>query len=134
MDAQLFIWAIFGHCAGDYWLQTKNMALNKSAIGWKGLRTCLLHSAIYALAVCLFVWSSNLFLWLAIFISHFILDRWSLAGLWLKFIKGRTFEGAFTSQDKFREFDISFTSLVYAVVDNSFHLFVVWLLIFYGVV
>ena len=127
--AELFILALLGHLIGDYLLQTKHMALNKSAKGWGGIKTCSIHVLIYTTSVCLMLWMFNVWVWLAIFIPHWIIDRWSLASLWLKLIKGRTFEEAYLSKDHYREFDIAFTSLVYAVVDSTFHLLSLWLVI-----
>ncbi|MBI4708793.1 MAG: DUF3307 domain-containing protein [Candidatus Portnoybacteria bacterium] len=135
MAAELFIWALFGHFAGDYWFQTKKMALNKMEPGWRGIGICYLHSTIYAVAVYFSLWAvCDLFIFLVVLHSHWIIDRVLLASLWLKLIRGRTFESAFNSRDVLREFDISFTSLVYAVVDSSFHLLVLWLLINYWII
>lgn len=127
--AELFILALLGHLIGDYLFQTKHMALNKSAKGWSGIKTCSWHVWIYTLSVSLMLWVPNLWVLPAIFIPHWVIDRWSLASVWLKLIKGRTFEAAYLSKDQYREFDIAFTSLVYAVVDNTFHLLSLWLVI-----
>jgi len=127
--AELFVLALLGHLIGDYLLQTKNMALNKSAKGWRGIKTCSLHVLIYTASVCLMLWTLNIWIWLAIFIPHWIIDRWSFASVWLKLIKGRTFEDAYLSKDKYREFDIAFTSIVYTVTDNTFHFLSLWLVV-----
>ncbi len=127
--AEFFVLAFLGHLIGDYLLQTKYMALNKSAKGWSGIKTCSLHVLIYTVAVCLMLWTLNVWMGLAIFIPHWVIDRWSLASAWLKIIKGRTFEAAYLSKDQYGEFDIAFTSLVYAVVDNTFHLLSLWLVV-----
>src|SRR3989338_6231376 len=100
--AELFILALLGHLIGDYLLQTKHMALNKSAKGWGGIETCSWHVLVYTASVCLMFWTLNVWVGLAIFIPHWIMDRWSLASVWLKFIKGRTFEAAYTSEDQYR--------------------------------
>ena len=126
---ELFIAAFLGHLIGDYLLQTKYMALNKSGEGWRGFRTCTWHVLIYTASICLMLWNADAVLVLAVFLPHWITDRWALASLWLKLIKGRTFEDAYLSQDKYREFDIAFTSMVYAVVDNTFHLLSLWFVI-----
>ena len=68
----------------------------------------------------LFLWSTNPWVFVAVFVPHWIIDYWSLGLTWLKLIKGRTFEDA---NDKF---DVAFTCLVYAVVDNTFHLLCLW--------
>jgi membrane-associated HD superfamily phosphohydrolase len=123
---ELFIYGIFGHLVGDYLLQPKKMALNKSAKTWKGFSICILHSLIYTASIFIVIWRFNLLAVILIFVSHFIIDYWSLGQIWLKLIKGRTFEGAYSSQDKSREFDIAFTSIVYTVVDATFHLLILW--------
>lgn len=127
--SELFIAAFLGHLVGDYLFQTKYMALNKSAPGRSGFRTCSLHVLIYTASVCIMLWRADAWVAAAIFAPHWVIDRWSAASLWLKLIRGRTFEAAYASQDKYREFDIAFTSLIYAVTDNTFHLLSLWLVI-----
>jgi hypothetical protein len=119
---KLFILAVLGHLVGDYMLQTKHMALNKSAKGWQGAITCTIHVAIYSAAVCAFWWTVNPLIFLLVAVPHWLIDRFSLAAAWLKLIRGRTFEAAYLSQDKYREFDIAFTAIVYTVTDNTMHL------------
>ena len=127
--ADLFVLALLGHLVGDYLLQSKYMALQKSAHGWLGDQTCTLHVAIYTAAVCMFWWTLDPIVIILVFVPHWIIDRWSLAKPWLKLIGGRSFESAFNSKDKYREFDIAFTSLVYVVVDNTMHFLSLWLVI-----
>lgn len=127
--ADLFVLALLGHLAGDYLLQTKHMALHKSAPGFSGILTCTIHVAVYTAAVCAFWWTINPMIVALVFVPHWIIDRWSLATPWLKLIRGRTFEAAFNSTDKYREFDIAFTSIVYTVTDNAMRLICLWLVI-----
>ena len=127
--AELFIRALLGHLIGDYLLQPKNMAVGKSVSSWKGTGKCTLHALIYTAAVCLMLWTSSPAVWTLVLVPHWAIDRWSLATGWLRLIKGRTLETAYSSRDMFREFDIAFTALVYAVVDNTFHLLCLWLVI-----
>lgn len=116
------VFAFLGHLVGDYIFQTKKMALEKSKKGSAGFWICTLHVFIYTSFVCIFLIKFSPIFFAMVFIPHWIIDRYSLASVWLKMIKGRTFEDAYASQDKFREFDIAFTSIVYTVVDNTFHL------------
>jgi len=103
------------------------MALGKSEKSWRGVGVCFVHCLIYTLAVCLFMWNFNpLFVGL-VFASHYPIDRWSLADKWLAVIRGRTFKTALASESALRELDIAFTCLVYAVVDNTMHLILLWL-------
>lgn len=63
---------IIFHGIGDYFIQTDTWALNKKKKGWFGFRCCFLHCLTYSLPF-LFIAS-----WkpvLAIFITHFIIDR-----------------------------------------------------------
>ena len=81
---------------------------------------------IYTTCVCLLWRSANPLVWLAVYLPHWLIDRYSLASLWLRTIRGRTFEAAAGSTDPHREFDVAFTALVYTVVDNTLHLFCLW--------
>ncbi len=137
----MFIELLFGHLVGDYLLQTKEMSLNKTKKGHVGFHNCFWHCMIYSLFVSLFLFpyfiinknfvSGNGYLiFSGIFLIHWIIDRYSLASKWLKFIKGRTLESTFESQDyPFREYDVAFTCIVYTVVDNTFHLLLSFILL-----
>jgi hypothetical protein len=60
------------HGIGDYVLQTDEQALNKKNDGFYGFKCCLIHCITYSLPF-LFIGSWKAVL--AIFISHFIIDR-----------------------------------------------------------
>ena len=125
----MFTWAIlFGHLAADYLLQTKTMAIRKSEKTREGLAWCLCHCAVYSVCICLSAWEFNLLLFTLVFLSHYPIDRYSLADKWLKLIKGRDFGSAYESKDRYREFDIAFTCLVYAVTDNTMHLVLLYVI------
>jgi len=113
---------LLGHLVGDYLLQSKKMAIKKSAKGINGLMWCLLHCLIYTAITCLFTSTVDPIKIILIFMSHFPIDRWSLANKWLKIIKGRDFMNAYKSKDKFHEIDLSFSTIVYVVVDNTMHI------------
>lgn len=117
---------LLGHLVGDYLLQSKTLALRKSEKGWGGVLFCLIHSLIYSLSVCLFLWTLNPVVALLVFLSHYPIDRWSLASLWLKLIRGRDFIAAYQNKEKYWEIDLSFSCLVYAAVDNTMHLILLW--------
>src|SRR5258705_13840346 len=102
--ADLFMLALLGHLVGDYLLQTKQMALTKSAPGWPGALTCTLHVAIYTVAVTAFLatatlWAALPLVMLFIAVPHWLIDRYSLASHWLRLIRGRTFEAAAAPTD-----------------------------------
>jgi len=124
----VFAKILLGHLTGDYLLQNKIMALRKSEKSWEGFWWCNLHCLIYTFSVCLFLWTINPIVVILVFLSHWPIDRWSLANKWLKFIKGRDIEAAFHSKDKYREIDIVFSCVVYAATDNTMHLILLWLI------
>lgn len=132
---------ILGHFVGDYILQNNWMALNKT----KSWVPCFVHVALYTLAICLFTWTFNLWWILVVFTSHWFIDRYSLADKYLQLTKGRSLTGFIKDMEvkgiqcdidgknrKDFSFDRNaisydclsggFTSLVYVVVDNTFHI------------
>ena len=124
----LFARIVLGHLAGDYLLQSKAMALKKSEKGTSGIFWCTVHCLLYTASVCLFLWTAKPLIVTLVFLSHWPIDRWSLASKWLKLIRGRDFVAAYQSQDKYWEIDVAFSCLVYAVVDNTIHLILLWLI------
>jgi len=133
----ILIMALFGHVAGDYFCQTKAMALNKSlnkdCSNWRqALLWSVYHSITYAIFVCIFIRSFDFTIMLLVFLSHWPVDVFSLADKWLGFIKGRTFKQAMEDQSEFRGFNVAFTAIVYTVVDNTMHLFLLYLIIIWG--
>jgi hypothetical protein len=125
---------IFGHLVGDYVLQNKWMAMNKSA---STLR-CAVHCAIYTASVVAFTLPVIHGWWwaLLIFVSHFPIDRWSLADKWLELINGRSLRDYLANGNReipaemnaanYHALRGGFTALVYAMVDNTFHLLIMW--------
>jgi len=117
---------VLGHLVGDYLLQPKKMAVLKQTKGLNGLMWCLAHCLIYTLVICLFTSTIEPIKVILIFISHFPIDRWSLANKWLKLIKGRDFMKAYQSKEKLHEIDLAFSTIVYVIVDHTFHLLLMW--------
>lgn len=120
---------VLGHLAGDYLFQSKSMALLKSQKGWQGAKWCLIHCLIYTACVCIFLWTANPLIVALVFLSHYPLDRWSLGSKWLKLIRGRDFLTAYVKKEPGWEIDVAFSCLVYAVVDNTMHLILLWLMV-----
>ena len=60
------------HGIGDFFLQTDYQALNKKKKGRLGLKQCLIHCTTYSLP---FLFIASWKAVLAIFITHFIIDR-----------------------------------------------------------
>jgi hypothetical protein len=102
------------------------MALRKTDKGIKGFGWCFFHCLIYATVVSLFLWTLNPVVFILVFLSHFPIDRWSLATHWLRLIKGRDFFKAYQAKENYWEIDLSFSCLVYAVADNTLHLILLW--------
>ncbi|MFH0779987.1 MAG: DUF3307 domain-containing protein [Parcubacteria group bacterium] len=113
---------LLGHLVADYLLQPEKMAVQKSAKGIKGLLICILHCVIYTVTICAFTSTAEPLKIGLIFLSHFPIDRWSLASQWLKLIKGRDFIAVYQNKPQYKEISLSFSTLVYAVVDNTWHL------------
>lgn len=81
----MLAWLFAGHMAGDFLLQNKWMAQNKT----RAAAPLLLHSALYSAAVWLFslgAGGGGLRPWwlAAIFISHVLLDNRLFVRLWCK--------------------------------------------------
>ena len=124
--AELFILAVLGHLIGDFLLQSKRTALGKAERTWLGWQLCTVHVALYTAVVCGMLQTLSPLVWSAVFVPHWLIDRYSLADKWLAMIGGRTFKSAHESRELYREFNIAFTCVVYTVVDATFHLLSLW--------
>jgi hypothetical protein len=124
---------LLGHLVGDFIFQTKSMAMNKSGNSWK----CLIHCLIYTACVCCFTWCWKPLWVVAVFLSHFPIDRWSLADKWLHAINARSLKDFMENgqkniperDDQFFNYHVlrgGFTSIVYTVTDNTMHLVLMW--------
>lgn len=129
MIENLFPKILFGLLVGDYLLQPREMAIRKSQNTNKGALYCLIHCIIVAISAIIFLQEFSLSIILLIFISHYIIDRIGLAAYWLKLIKGRNFEKEYYEKYKFQEIHLIFSCIVYVIVDNTFHL----LILYYGI-
>ena len=123
---------LLGHAVGDFLFQNKWMALSKGNSTWR----CLVHCIVYTLSVCAFtsfkpVWA------LVVFVSHFPIDRWSLADKWLMLIGGRSLVDFMLHGEEeipevmnarnYHALRGGFAALVYCVVDNTMHLLIMYL-------
>lgn len=117
---------LLGHLIGDYLLQNNWMAKNKKSRALP----CLIHCAIYTACVAQLT-SWNLYWVLAIFVSHYIIDRSSIVEYWLQAHGGRSvkkflataWEGApDTNVIPYLALQGGVTAFVVIVVDNIFHL------------
>ena len=120
---------LMGHLMGDYLFQTNWMAQRKGAEYFP----CFVHCIIYTFFVCAMTsWNP---LWvLLVFLSHFLVDKYSLVDKWLKAIKSRSLTDFFLNghvvaevqdEDHKENYIVlrgGFTALVYAVADNTVHI------------
>jgi hypothetical protein len=135
---------LLGHLVGDYLLQNEWMALNKTKYSWIGWLSAFIHCILYTLSVCLFTWKFKLIWIIAIFISHFPIDKFGLAELYMHYIKGKgmkdyvhkydwvnklkyTTKPEIPPVDRYVALEGGFTALVYAITDNSMHLVLMYL-------
>jgi len=132
---------LLGHLAGDYLLQNEYLALNKSKNSLNGWMAAFVHCILYTLAVCLFMWNFDWYWIVAVFFSHFFIDKFNLTEYYLKLIKGRSLKD-FVNKDyipphyfvaipnkKVNRYDIlqgGFSALVYTITDNTMHLILMW--------
>ncbi len=108
------IWSLlFGHVAGDYFLQTHRMATLKISNSW----WAALHSLVYTCCVVAAIGLlANPFAWLIVFATHYPIDRYSIAKKIMEFKGGPDFSNPFAP-------------IIYVIIDNSMHIILmVWLL------
>jgi hypothetical protein len=125
---------ILGHLVGDYVFQNSWMAMNKSGSSFK----CFIHCLIYTASVCLCTFDFRISWIVLVFLSHYFIDRYSLADKWLYFFKSRSLKDFLangkknipTGVDEFNYWALrsGFTTFVYIATDNTFHL----ILMYYG--
>ncbi|RJX20036.1 MAG: DUF3307 domain-containing protein [Ammonifex sp.] len=81
----LFEWLLAGHLVGDFLLQTRWMAENKTAL-WFPLAV---HSTVYTAAVTLFSLAAGGLsppAVIIVFLSHLFLDRRGFVNLWARYL------------------------------------------------
>jgi hypothetical protein len=129
---------LLGHLFGDYLLQNQWMALNKSKNTWIGWLAAILHCVLYTFAVCLFMWNFQPIWILAVFCSHFFIDKFGLGEIYMKYIKGNglrdyinnvdnTYSRTWTnSSEGERIITGGFKAVVYTLTDNTMHLILMW--------
>jgi hypothetical protein len=108
---------ILAHLVGDYLLQNDSMA------SLKGKHTLMAawHALVYTLAIAAFSWTSvksgDLVTWGVqlgvVFVTHLIIDRWGLAGKWMR----SRWVGQRQFADKMGPWSV-------IIVDNTWHLLI----------
>ena len=130
---------LLGHLTGDYLLQNQFMAMNKSKNTLKGWLAAFVHCLLYTFAVCLFMWNFHLIWIIAVFCSHFFIDKFGLGEIYMKYIKGNglreyiddvndTYSRTWiNSSEGERMITGGFKAVVYTLTDNTMHLILMWL-------
>jgi|GEM_PF-554832 len=112
--------AFLGHRLGDFMFQNKSMAIRKSKYshpGWQGFWYCTCHVFIYSICICACVWTYSPLIFAAVFIPHWLIDRYSLGEFWLILVRGRTYLSTAPSD----AVGNAFYALVYQKVDETLH-------------
>jgi hypothetical protein len=135
----IYFQMLLGHLVGDYLLQNEWMALNKAKYTWIGWLSAFVHCVLYTLAVCL-IMSNFQPLWIiVVFLSHFPIDKFGLAELYMHYIKGyglKRFINDINHPTQWQYINNSpgnqmlkggFTAYIYAVTDNTLHLVLMYL-------
>jgi hypothetical protein len=131
---------ILGHLVGDYLLQTEWMALQKSKNTLDGWCAAIIHCLIYTFAMCLFMRNTQAIWMVAVFLSHFPIDKFGLAEKYMKYVKGSGLKQYIDTvdwtnpnhpPDDFTKgqqmLTGGFRAFVYAVTDNTMHLVLMYL-------
>lgn len=125
----MFINILLGHLVGDYLVQNDWMAKNKSKYNLNGWLAATVHCLVYSLAVLIFTGIYDWIWYLAIFLTHFPIDKFGLAEIYLKYVKGLNVKGFLKEEkeiDRMTMIQASFITIVYTVTDNTIHLLLMW--------
>jgi hypothetical protein len=97
---------LFGHFLGDYFFQTNKMAINKvNSNKW-----CAIHCLVYTMCIVSTIGLIfNPLAWIIIFLTHYPIDRYSLAKKYME-LKGGP------------DFTNPFAPIIYCVIDNTTHI------------
>lgn len=117
---------VLGHLIGDYLLQSEAMAKKKSIKTLEGFLICIFHCILYTTFLVILCNNKTVLFISLIFLSHFLIDRYSLADKWLALIRGRRILAANNSSSDYKMIDVAFACIIYTVVDNTFHLLIAW--------
>jgi hypothetical protein len=134
---------LLGHLVGDYLFQSEWMALNKSKNTKVGWLAAFDHCVLYTFAVCLFMNNFDAVWIIAVFLSHFPIDKFALAEKYMHYIKGKGMKDYVRKDDwkndihyvpvpknELNRYDMlegGFTAIVYTLTDNTMHLVLMWL-------
>ena len=128
---------LLGHLVGDYLLQNNWMAFNKQKYNLTGWIICIIHCILYTLSVCILMNTWSLQWFILVFFSHFIIDKFGIAELYLQLIKGRSLVKFIKENKDYTSYGMiqsSFNGIVYTMTDNTMHLllmYIGWKILFY---
>jgi hypothetical protein len=127
---------LLGHLTGDYLLQNQFMALNKSKNTFNGWFAAIVHCILYTFAVCLFMWNFQPIWIFVVFCSHFFIDKFGFAEIYMKYVKGnglRDYINEANRNSNYQNNDVGqdmitggFKAVVYTLTDNTMHLILMW--------
>ena len=128
---------LLGHLVGDYLLQNEIIAMNKSKNTIFGWFIAISHCLLYTFSVCLFMWNFQLIWIVAVFLSHFPIDKFALGEKYMHYLKGkgmkdyvRKDEDNWKSINNLNRYDVlegGFSAVVYTITDNTMHLVLMYL-------
>lgn len=128
-----------GHLVGDYLFQNEWMALNKAKNNKIGWLSAFIHCIIYTLSVCTIMWNFNIYWIYIVFLTHFPLDKFRIADLYMTYIKGYGLKQYIDDVNNQKEWEYiksttgnqmlkgGFTAYVYILTDNTMHLLLMWI-------
>lgn len=111
----ILFWGFIFHFVGDYLLQNDWMAQNKT----KQSLAAAIHATIYSALFLLL--TDDLWQWLIILISHFLIDRFRLAVYWIKLTNWNWNSKNFGYSDDKPAWMAVWLMII---VDNAFHILI----------
>ena len=135
MNSETLFALILGHCWGDYLTQNAWMAFNKKRKCVTGFIACSVHCLIYTFYIMLALILSEtlyttdlnfLYIFILMFFSHYVIDRYSIIENWLKYLRARSWDTHIDLKSDYlttkESMFLSFGAIVYVVADNTIHL------------
>lgn len=125
---------LLGHLVGDYLLQTSWMAKDKAQHHFHGWLAATVHCLVYTASVMVIMNNYDIIWGIAVFLSHFFIDKFSLGEVWMKYVKGYSLKEFYDNRKKrdhegnYRPLIVQggFITLVYTLTDNTMHLLLMW--------
>lgn len=146
MIGEILFLMLLGHCIGDYLFQTSWMAFNKKVKSKAGLTACVTHCIVYTSIVFATMFMSTKFLitvinqnilefisiFILIFFSHFLLDRYHFVNWWTKTMGIRSWDSHIYKHkaqlSTNESINLTFGTFVYIMIDNTMHILLMYLI------